>query len=174
MTKRRNGNIFQFFKREKEMYASNVLNLQRLSFKIRSNPAHSTHLHRKLEIIGCSEWNVFGQASIGFWNSIFANLGHFQHIIFPFEKLKYIAISSFCHFAVSPFRVLNTPSLRCAGSASFLCFAFFVWSRACEYLEHWCFPESCRTKHLLKHLEAVVIRQGIHRLGNGRTNYISS
>ena len=46
--------VFQFFKREKEMYASNVLNLQRLSFKIRSNPArkHSTHLHRKLEIIG--------------------------------------------------------------------------------------------------------------------------
>ena len=35
------------------MYASNVLNLQRLSSKIRSKPArkHSTYLHRKLEII---------------------------------------------------------------------------------------------------------------------------
>ena len=34
------------FRREKEMYVSNVLNLQRLSFKIRSKPArkHTTHL----------------------------------------------------------------------------------------------------------------------------------
>ena len=44
------------------------------------------------------------QASIGFWNSIFANLGHLRHIFFPFEKLKYIAIS--------PFRVLNTPNRK--------------------------------------------------------------
>ena len=34
MAKRRNGNIFQFCKREKEMYVSNVLNLQKLSFRI--------------------------------------------------------------------------------------------------------------------------------------------
>ena len=43
------------------------------------------------------KWNVFVQASIGFWNSIFGNLGHLRHIFFPFEKLKYIAISCFKH-----------------------------------------------------------------------------
>ena len=49
--KTRNGEMTKWqyisvFRREKEMYVSNVLNLQRLCFKIRSKPArkHSTHL----------------------------------------------------------------------------------------------------------------------------------
>ena len=55
--KRRNGETAKWqyisvFQKGK-IYVANVLNLQRLSFKIRSKPArkHSTYLHRKLEII---------------------------------------------------------------------------------------------------------------------------
>ena len=46
------------------------------------------------------EWNVFAQASIGFWNSVFVNLGHLRHtFLFPFWKTEI-----YCHFAVSYFK----------------------------------------------------------------------
>ena len=55
MAKRRNEEIWQYISvfQKGKLYVGNVLNLQRLSFKIRSKPArkHSTYLHRKLEII---------------------------------------------------------------------------------------------------------------------------
>ena len=71
---------------------------------------HSPTLHRKLEFIGSlhtvdvGEWNVFTQASIGFWNSVFANLGHLRHTFF-FSLLKNWNILPFRHFAFRHFAI---------------------------------------------------------------------
>ena len=75
----------------------------------------------KLPIISNLQCNVgelyvFVQAWIGFWNSIFVDLGHLRHtFLFPFWKTEiycHFAVSPFRRFAVSPFRVLNTPKMN--------------------------------------------------------------
>ena len=51
------------------------------------------------------EWNVFVQASIGFWNSVFANLGHYFETYISFCLLK---TETYCRFAISCFKRPHT------------------------------------------------------------------
>ena len=60
-------------------------------------------------------YSVFVQAWIGFWNSIFVDLGHLRHtFLFPFWKTEiycHFAVSSFRRFAISCFK--HVPRMTC-------------------------------------------------------------
>ena len=106
MTKRRNGNIFQFFKRE-------TIGNWELTESYNCSP-HENFLWFLIYDVG--EWNVFVQGLIGFWNSVFANLGHLRHtFLFSFwntEIYCHFAVSSFRRFVISPFRYFAISCLK--------------------------------------------------------------